>query len=196
MPVTMYHSSIVNEVDFFNMSMVAGPGRSYKFYQGTHLFPFGFGLSYSTFSLASKEDKVSLDSAGSATIDVTVANTGKLAGDEVVFAYMTNESKVRVDTPMPIKSLLTFQRANIPAGESKTVTLTLGAKRFALVDSKGVKKVVPGEYVVQVDRGHGDVLKIPVLVTGQAKTLFELKPWWSDGDASFSDRNPIIGHSL
>jgi len=181
MPVTMYHSSIVNEVDFMNMSMVAGPGRSYKFYQGTPLFPFGYVLSCTTFSLDAKvPDVTKLDSKGSVTLSVTVSNTGKFAGDEVLFAYMTNESKVQVDTPQPIKSLLTFQRVNLAAGETKVVPLVLEAKRLGLVDSKGVKKVLPGEYTIQVDRGHDKVLKFPVLVTGDAQTLFELNPWWGD----------------
>ena len=55
LPVTMYHSSYINETDFLNMSMVAGPGRSYKYFTGTPLFPFAFGLSYTgAFAAASK----------------------------------------------------------------------------------------------------------------------------------------------
>merc|ERR1711912_51531 len=81
MPVTMYHSSIINEVDFKDMSMVAGPGRSYKFYTGTPLYPFGFGLSYTSFSLNADVPQVTkLDSAGSVTLQVTVKNIGKTSG--------------------------------------------------------------------------------------------------------------------
>jgi hypothetical protein len=187
LPVTMYHSSIVDEVDFFNMSMVAGPGRSYKFYQGTPIFPFGFGLSYTTFDMSvDLRDPIELDTQGSVSIDVTLSNTGKLAGDEVLFVYMTNETKVHVDTPMPIKSLVNFQRIHLAAGEKQTVSLVLEAKRLALVDSKGIKQVLPGLYTIQVDRGHGEPLKFPVHVTGNDNILFELKPWWGGEESSTS----------
>merc|ERR1712039_137144 len=113
------------------------------------------------------------DSAGSATLAVDLKNTGKVAGDEVIFAYVTNESKVHVDTPTPIKSLVAFQRTHVKAGESKVVSLTLEAKRFALVDSRGVKKVVPGQYKVQVDRGQDNSkLQFDVHITGKPNTLF------------------------
>jgi len=178
MPVTMYHSSYVNEVDFLDMSMVAGPGRSYKFYQGQPLYEFGYGLSYTTFALQTTQTSLSVPADGKGTVQVTVSNTGGRDGDEVVFVYMTNSTGSKVDTPMPARMLVGYQRVAVQAGASAAVEVEVPAARVALVDSKGVKRVVPGAYEFMVTRGHGDVLKIPVQVTGKEQVLFTLKPWW------------------
>merc|ERR1712039_746571 len=98
----------------------------------------------------------------------------------VVFVYMTNDTTVKIDTPMPFKSLLAFERVHVKAGGSATVQIPLLARRFALVDSKGQKSVYPGKYTLQVERGHGDTLTIPFEITGERNILFTLKPWWND----------------
>jgi len=183
MPVTMYHSSYVNELDFLDMSMVAGPGRSYKFYTGMPLFPFGFGLSYTTFthSVAKMDGGLQLRAdGGSTTLDVTVSNEGDMAGDEVVFVYMTNETTAQIDTPMPFKQLLAFQRVHVDAGATAQIQMEITPKLLALVDSKGEKAIHAGDYMLQVDRGHGEAVKVPLSITGDKQVLFTLKPWWGE----------------
>jgi hypothetical protein len=92
LPVTMYHSSIINQTNFLNMSMTNGVGRSYKYYTGVPLFPFGFGLSYTTFTVKWATPPPARLTVGSsadvgAVYKVAVTNTGTIDGDEVVLAY-------------------------------------------------------------------------------------------------------------
>eukprot|EP00750_Incisomonas_marina_P026573 INCI5925.5.p1 GENE.INCI5925.5~~INCI5925.5.p1 ORF type:complete len:777 (+),score=135.25 INCI5925.5:23-2353(+) len=93
LPATMYNSSYINEVDFLDMSMQAGPGRSYRFYTGKPLFPFGFGLSYTSFKLEWDGDAPATQTLATpsaiAQFNVSVENTGSVDGDEVVQVYFT-----------------------------------------------------------------------------------------------------------
>merc|ERR1712048_670350 len=149
--------------------------------KGRPLFPFGFGLSYTDFRISTLGLKfIELPVDGSFPLQVEVSNTGGMDGDEVVFAYVTNDTDVTVDSPMPAKSLVAFQRVHVMAGSSALVTLQLDAKRFALVDSNGVKAVHPGHYKLRVDRGHGTALEVPIQITGESLVLFKLQPWWGE----------------
>jgi beta-glucosidase len=97
--------------------------RTYMYFRGRCLYPFGFGLSYSTFSFSGiKTDAVSLAAGGVVRVSATVKNTSDIPGSEVMQCYITApKSKVR----RPIKQLIGFQRVALAAGESRTVTFTL-----------------------------------------------------------------------
>ena len=90
MPVTIYKSSFVHQVKMTEMSFTRGLGRTYKYWSGDPpLFPFGFGLSYTTFSLAwrgsgAPAPVVVHSTNDTLTLSVDVANTGGVAGDEVL----------------------------------------------------------------------------------------------------------------
>merc|ERR1711920_658856 len=99
---------------------------------------------------------------------------------------MTNETNVVIDTPMPTKTLVAFKRVHVPAGGSVTLDMPLLAQRLALVNSQGQKSVLPGKYSLQVDRGHGDAVKVPLEITGNRNVLFTLKPWWSEPSEALS----------
>lgn len=141
LPVTFY-KSIQQLPDFEDYSM---KGRTYR-YMSDPLFPFGFGLSYTTFSIGTaKIFKNEIDSGGSIELTVPVSNTGKRAGTEIVQAYICKVN----NSEGPLKSLRDFQRVNIPAGKTSEVTIDLPRSAFEFFDRASSKMaVVPGEYEV------------------------------------------------
>jgi beta-glucosidase len=104
-------------------------GRTYMYFKGEPLYPFGFGLSYTTFAYSNlKTSAPALSAKGSIDISVDVKNTGTRDGDEVVQLYVKHVGST-VDRPG--KELRAFSRVQIPAGATKTVTLALPASRLA-----------------------------------------------------------------
>jgi beta-glucosidase len=95
-------------------------GRTYRYFEGEPLYPFGFGLSYSTFAYSGLLAK---RTAKGAEIRATVKNTSARDGDEVVQLYVGGGS----EEGAPIRSLRGFQRIRLRAGESREVTFTLGS---------------------------------------------------------------------
>ncbi len=104
-------------------------GRTYMYFKGEPLYPFGYGLSYTTFKYANlKTSSPVLNSDGTLTVSVDVTNTGKLAGDEVVQLYVHHPNS-RVERPR--QELKGFKRVSIGAGETKTVEIPLKAATLA-----------------------------------------------------------------
>jgi len=104
-------------------------GHTYMYFKGEPLYPFGFGLSYTTFEYSNlKTSAPALSAKGSIDITVDVKNTGTRAGDEVVQLYVKHVGSA---VERPNKELRAFKRVQIPAGQTKTVTLTLPASRLA-----------------------------------------------------------------
>src|SRR5262245_9565872 len=122
--------------------------RGYLFDSKDPLFPFGFGLSYTTFDIgAPKLSASSIKKDGSVTVSVDVRNTGKVAGDEVVQLYLRD---VVSSVTRPMKELHGFKRVSLAPGAVTTVTFTLDSRALALWD-KDMKHVVePGEFQIMV----------------------------------------------
>src|SRR5439155_22673674 len=111
---------------------IAKTGLTYQYYQGKPLFPFGYGLSYTSFAYGkARLDKQAVNAAGKVRISVDVTNTGARAGDDVVQLYAHDrESRVQ----QPVKQLRGFQRVSLQPGQTKTVTFTLKASDLAFWD--------------------------------------------------------------
>ncbi|RPI00585.1 MAG: glycoside hydrolase family 3 protein, partial [Calditrichaeota bacterium] len=117
------------------------------------LFPFGHGLSYTTFSYSDLQVKGNSDHT--VTVRVTVTNSGAMAGQEVVQVYVAAQKSKQ---PRPKKELKAFQKVNLSAGESKIITLTLEQSAFAYFHPKAHKWTVErGKYTVLVGGSSQDI---------------------------------------
>ena len=146
LPVTFYKNS--NQLpDYEDYSM---KGRTYRYFSDA-LYPFGYGLSYTTFKMGNEKLTAAADGAGSLSVDVT--NTGSREGTEVVQLYVRDKA----DTEGPLKSLRGFQRVTLKAGETKTVTIPLTRKTFELWDGvTSTMRTKAGNYEVMCGRSSAD----------------------------------------
>ena len=141
LPVT-YYSSVDQLPPFEDYDM---ENRTYRYFSGTPLYPFGYGLSYTTFSYSDLTLPEKIDAGSDAKVSVRVTNTGKMAGDEVVQLYITDE---KASTPRPLRQLEGFKRVHLNAGESKTVEFTLKAEQFSMINKNDVRVIEPGWFTV------------------------------------------------
>jgi beta-glucosidase len=143
LPVTIARS--VGQLPmFYNQKPSAH--RGYIFDSKEPLFPFGFGLSYTSFEVGAPQlsaAKIGVD--GSVKVTVEVRNTGKVAGDEVVQLYVRD---VVSSVTRPVKELKGFQRVTLAAGAATNVEFTLDREAFAMWDANMKRVVEPGEFTV------------------------------------------------
>lgn len=164
LPVTFYRST--EELPAFtDYSM---KGRTYRYMQNEALYPFGYGLSYTTFAYSNVTvDKTVLDADG-ITVTATITNTGKTDGAEAVQTYI----KVNRENT-PNAQLKGLRKVFLKAGESKTVTIKLSQEAFALYDEEGVLKLNAGTVTLFVG-GHAPDARSCAL-TGNKPATFEIK---------------------
>lgn len=151
LPVTFYKDDS-QLPDFEDYSMV---GRTYRYFKGEPLYPFGHGLSYTTFSYGKPKFSSQKVKAGQPVkVTVPVTNTGKMDGDEVVMLYVSNPA----DKSGPVKSLKGFKRVNIPAGKTVKVDIELDGDAFSTFDPE-TQRVIPlaGTYLVHLADGKHEV---------------------------------------
>ena len=112
------------------------------------LFPFGFGLSYTTYEYGEPRLRaLEMKTTGSAEVSTTVTNSGKVAGDEIVQLYI--HQKVASVT-RPVRELKGFQRISLAPGESKVVRFSITPEMLALYDEDLKRVVEPGEFEIIV----------------------------------------------
>ncbi|MBB6250804.1 glycoside hydrolase family 3 N-terminal domain-containing protein [Nitrospirillum iridis] len=134
--------------------------RGYLFDTTDPLFPFGYGLSYTTFDVAAPRlSATTIPKDGKVTVAVEVKNTGSRAGDEVVQLYLHQQV---ASVTRPVKELKGFQRLTLAPGEARTVTFTVDAQALALWNQEMKRVVEPGAFDIMVGDNSVD-LKTAVL---------------------------------
>ena len=147
LPVT-YYKSVDQLPAFDNYDM---KGRTYKYFEGEPLYPFGYGLSYTTFKYEDLKLDKKAKTGESVTVKVKVTNTGKRAGDEVVQLYLRDEE---ASTPRPIMQLEGFKRIHLNAGESKIIEFDITPRQFSIIGGNDKRVIESGWFTVSVGGGQ------------------------------------------
>jgi Beta-glucosidase-related glycosidases len=164
LPVTFY-TGLKDLPAFEDYSMM---NRTYRYYTGKPLYPFGYGLSYTSFSYGGlKLTAPTLKAGDKLGVDVEVKNTGKVAGDEVAQLYLGFPGA----PGMPRIALRGLDRVSLAPGESKTVHFDLNPRDLSSVTPDGVIKVQPGAYTLSVGGGQPGTTKAlastPLAIEGE-----------------------------
>jgi beta-glucosidase len=151
LPVTFYRSAD-DLPDFLDYTM---KNRTYRYFQGEPLFPFGYGLSYTSFDIGKPEYK-------NQNVKVRVKNTGTRKGQETIQVYLRRLA----DTNGPLKSLRAYQQVSLSSGEAKTVSIPLPRERFEGWDENtNTMRVVPGKYELMVGNSSADKDLKKIIIT-------------------------------
>lgn len=143
LPVTFY-KSIDQMLPFEDYSMKE---RTYKYFTGTPLYPFGHGLSYTKFDYSDFSIPKSVKAGEAVTVSVKVTNTGGRAGDEVVQLYVTDRE---ASAPVPIRKLVGFRRIHLKAGASQKVSFTIDPRELSIITDDTRRVIEPGVFDLSV----------------------------------------------
>ena len=146
LPLTFYASDAqLPPFDDYSMAH-----RTYRYFTGQPLYPFGYGLSYTTFAFSGVKVPHLVEAGQPVPLEADIQNTGSVAGDEVVEVYLTQPRGYET----PIHELAAFTRVHLDAGATTHIGLTLQPRTVAQVDEKGDRVILPGEYTVSVGGGQ------------------------------------------
>lgn len=135
LPVTFYRAAV--DLPPFNDYRMAG--RTYRYFRGTPLYPFGHGLSYTDFRYRGLKFPARITAGQPFELSFTLTNAGPRDGAEVVQVYVS-----RAGAGAPIRSLKGFQRITLKAGDRRRLHFTLGEDALRLVDERGRRVIAPG----------------------------------------------------
>ena len=128
-------------------------GRTYRYFAGKPLYPFGYGLSYSTFSYAElKLPRHTIKAGDPLTVSATVTNTGRREGDEVAQLYLSFPKVPGA----PLRALRGFKRIHLLPGESRNVLFELRPRDLSVVSAEGRILIAAGKYSVLIGGGQPD----------------------------------------
>ncbi len=147
LPVTFY-KSIKNLPAFEEYQM---KGQTYRYFKGKPLYPFGYGLSYTSFKYNNLKVAEKYKVGDAVKISVDLKNIGKLAGDEVVQVYL---SSLNSPVAAPIRSLKGFKRIHLLPGEVKTVEFSISPDAFSFINEKNERVILPGQFEISAGGGQ------------------------------------------
>ena len=146
LPVTFY-TGVSQLPPFEDYSM---KGRTYRYFDGKPLFPFGYGLSYTSFTYSGLNVPNGVAAGGPLVAEATVTNTGKLAGDEVAQLYLSFPNVKGA----PLRALRGFKRIHLEAGASQKVRFELSPRDLSMVTEAGEPIVAEGAYTISIGGGQ------------------------------------------
>ncbi len=157
LPVTFYKSADqLPPFEDYNMK-----GRTYRYFTGEPLYPFGYGLSYASFAYDNlRVEKKSLAPTDDLVVSSEVKNIGRVPGDEVVQVYLTHPGA----DGAPLRALAGFRRLHLDPGSSQRVRITVPNRQLSVVGADGTRKILKGN--VEIWMGAGQ----PVIREGLPKT--------------------------
>ncbi|MDR7212595.1 glycoside hydrolase family 3 C-terminal domain-containing protein [Flavobacterium piscis] len=146
LPITFYKSDS-DLPTFVDYKM---DNRTYRYFKGTPLYSFGYGLSYTTFKYDKLNVASKVEKGKNTSLSVRVTNTGKMDGEEVVQLYVINQD---LSIKAPLKTLKSFERISLKAAESKVITFTLSPEDLSYVTAEGNYKQYNGKVKIAIG-GH------------------------------------------
>ncbi len=150
LPVTFYKSDS-DLPSFLNFDM---SGRTYRYFKGEALYPFGYGLSYTNFTYSNLKTPSAISKGKNITVTVTVKNTGKRNGEEVVQLYIAYNNLNGLN---PVRALKGFKRIELGSGESKTITFKLTPEQLSLIDESGTAYQPKEKLMISIGGGQPGV---------------------------------------
>ena len=172
LPITFYKT--IHDLPPFKDYKMAG--RTYRYFKGDPLYPFGYGLSYSRFLYRNFHLPNQVACGDSIAADVEVYNQGPLDGEEVVQIYV---SQTDTSFESPLRSMAGFKRVFLKAGESRIVSMTIQASQLAIINHSFKSEIVPGKLNIYVGGRQPDkksqeektVLRQQITLTGSSYAL-------------------------
>lgn len=143
LPVTFYAS----DDDLPSYEDYSMKGRTYRYFTGKPLYPFGYGLSYTGFTYSDLQVPATAVTGDSVKVSVSVTNTGGRSGEEVVQLYV---SLLNRQVPVPLRSLQGVQRIKLEPGESRKVDFTLAPEQLSSIDALMQRCMEPGKVSVSI----------------------------------------------
>ena len=152
LPLTYYKS--MDDLPAFDDYEVFN-GRTYMYFRKEPLYPFGYGLSYTTFEYDNlKISKTEISAADAVEVSIDVENTGDFDGDEVVQLYLHHD---RENEPMPLKQLKAFKRIFLKKGEKQTITFKLTREELSFWNNDNEFVLTSGIYDIMIGASSGDI---------------------------------------
>jgi len=169
LPVTFYKSlDDVPPFEDYNMT-----DRTYRYFKGEPLYPFGYGLSYTKFKYSHLSlNKTNLTTGESLELTADITNVGSTTGDEVVQLYLTDlESTVNT----PIRKLVAFNRINLLPGETKQIEFTITSDQLSIYNNDGRQVLEPGRFTLTIGGSQGDKRSLNLGAVEALTAEFEVK---------------------